>query len=199
MYTHILSPSACLAASVLLCSSQTTSKLDGITLPQILIHTNTHKNTRAQTGSLSHPRHVLSEHIRRHAERNTLTHTNGATGRAAVKLLRSHTHTHTHGVSLARVSLSVPECPETIPRRKKSSLPSLSVPCLGPYEAAGPKVPGVSAAVKQTLQPVKPSSNRAYLLSNSGALWFPSQLTVSYEPFVSAGEGKQRSEFGRKI
>jgi len=46
---------------------------------------------------------------------------------------------------------------------------------------------------------VKPSSNRAYLLSNSGALWFASQLTVSYEPFVSTGEGKQRSEFGRKI
>ncbi len=105
MYTHILSPSACLAASVLLCSSHTTSKLDGITLPQILIHTNTHKNTRAQTGSLSHPRHVLSEHIRRHAERNTLTHTNGATGRAAVKLLRSHTHTHTHTASPSHACL----------------------------------------------------------------------------------------------
>lgn len=46
---------------------------------------------------------------------------------------------------------------------------------------------------------VKPSCNRAYLLSNSGALWSASQLTVSYEPFVSTGEGKQRSEFGRKI
>lgn len=45
VYTHILSPSACLAASVLLCSSHTTSKLDGITLPQILIHTNTHSST----------------------------------------------------------------------------------------------------------------------------------------------------------
>ncbi len=203
VYTHILSLSACLAAPVLLCSSHTTSELDGITLPQILIHTNTHKNTRAQTGRLSQPRHVLSEHIRRHAERSTLTHTNGATGRAAVKLLRSHTHTHTHththSVSLARVFLSVPVRPETIPRHKKSSSPSLSVPRSGPYGAAVPKVPGVSAAVKQTLQPVKPSSNTAYLLSNSGALWFPSQLTVSYEPFVSAGEGKQRSEFGRKI
>lgn len=63
-----------------------------------------------------------------------------------------------------------------------------------------PHMPSATAAtVKQTLQPVKPSSNRAYLLSNSGALWFASQLTVSYEPFVSTGEGKQRSEFGRKI
>lgn len=200
VYTHILSPSACLAAPVLLSSSHTTSELDGITLPQILTHTNTHKNTRAQTGRSSQPRHVLSEHIRRHAERSTLTHMNGATGRAAVKLLRSHTHTHT--VSLARVSLSVPVRPETIQRHEKSSSPSLLsrfVPRSGPYGAAVPKVAGVSAAVKQTLQPVKPSRNTAYLLSNSGALWFPSQLTVSYEPFVSAGEGKQRSEFGRKI
>jgi len=126
VYTHILSPSACLAAPFLLCSSHTTSELDGITLPQILAHTNTHKNTRAQTGrsSPSQPRHVLSEHIRRRAERNTLSHMNGATGRAAVKLLRSHTHTHTHTISLARVSLSVPARPETIPRHKKSSSPS---------------------------------------------------------------------------
>jgi len=98
VYTHILSPSACLAAPFLLCSSHTTSELDGITLPQILAHTNTHKNTRAQTGrsSPSQPRHVLSEHIRRRAERSTLSHMNGATDRPAVKLLRSHTHTQSH-------------------------------------------------------------------------------------------------------
>lgn len=102
MYTHILSPSACLAAPVLLCSSHTTSELDGITLPQILTHT----NTRAQTGRSSQPRHVLSEHIRRHAERSTLTHTNGATVRAAVKLLRSHSHTH----SLTRTRVSFSPC-----------------------------------------------------------------------------------------
>ncbi len=66
-------------------------------------YTHTHTKTLEHRQAVR-PIHgtLLSEHIRRHAERSTLTHTNGATGRAAVSssahthTTHTHTHTHTH-------------------------------------------------------------------------------------------------------
>lgn len=188
VYTHILSPSACLAAPVLLCSSHTTLELDGITLPQILIHTKTLEHRQAVC-----PSHGTSCQNTSDATLNEV-HSDTRTESPAEQLLSSSAHTHTHTASPSHACLFQSPYGQRWFRDIRKAARRLS-----PSLTRGLNVPGVSAAVKQTLQPVKPSSNTAYLLSNSGALWFPSQLTVSYEPFVSAGEGKQRSEFGRKI